>query len=99
MFTRLFGTVALLLATSTLAACGGYRVLSRTETGGTVALEGAADTARDAAETYMGAQCPFGYEVLPDLAPSAEREVRISYRCKTPSGQPLAAAHSVVVTF
>jgi hypothetical protein len=99
LHSRLFVLGSLLVALPTVAACASIRVVSRSESGGTVALEGSPDVAREKAEDYMGSQCPFGYAVLPDLAPSAERELRISYRCKSPAGQPLASARQIVVTF
>ena len=91
-----------LLALPTLAAivgCGGYRVVSRTEVGGTVALEGSPDSARAKAEDYIGSQCPFGYELVPDMAPSVDHTMLITYRCKTPSGSPQAEAHAVRIDF
>jgi len=94
-----------LLALPTLAVlasmvgCGGYRVVSRTDVGGTVALEGPPESARAKAEDYIGSQCPFGYELVPDMAPSVDRTMLITYRCKTPAGHPQAVAHSLRVSF
>ena len=54
------GLTALLL----LGGCGSFRVLRESNTGGTVALEGAHEPARSKAERYMRSQCPQGYEIV-----------------------------------
>ena len=51
-------------ALATLSGCSGIRVVQRTQTGGTVALQGAEDGAREKADEYMRGQCPAGYEVV-----------------------------------
>jgi len=78
----------ILLAASFLllvGGCGSYRVLSEAKTGGTVALEGAHDSARSKAEEYMRSQCPSGYEIKEEgdaySANGALHEWRITYVC------------------
>lgn len=77
-----------------LSGCGSYRVLSEAKSGGTVALEGAHDSAREKAEGYMRSQCPNGYEVVEEgeavSEGGASREWRLSYRC-TGSAAPRTA--------
>lgn len=101
MRNRVVALVALLASLSAVA-CGGYRVVSQSPTGGTVALEGQRDSAREKAEEFMGSKCPFGYDVLPDMSPSVDRELRITFRCKSPEGQAQHASareSRVVVAF
>ena len=79
---RLFVIGSFLLLAS---GCGSYRVLSEAKTGGTVALEGAHESARSKAEEYMRSQCPDGYEIKEEGDAFAEggalREWRITYMC------------------
>jgi hypothetical protein len=59
-----------------LTGCSSIQVVEHSPQGGTVALEGAHDAAREKAEDYMRAQCPFGYRILD------ETERRILFVCK-----------------
>ncbi len=95
MVRRLISSLLVLPALAALVGCGSYRVVSHTEAGGTVALEGSPEAARAKAEDYIGSQCPFGYEVLPEMTPSVDKSLLITYRCKTPAGQPQAIARSI----
>lgn len=51
-------------ALATLSGCSGIRVVQKTQTGGTVALQGSEGGAREKADEYMRGQCPAGYEVV-----------------------------------
>jgi hypothetical protein len=83
----------------TLAACGGIRVVDKTPSGGTVALEGSYDTAREKAEEFMRSECPQGYRILDEDRSIAQRiEWRLRYECKPMGGQQ-AAARELVVRF
>jgi hypothetical protein len=83
----------------TLAACGGIRVVDKTPSGGTVALEGSYDTAREKAEEFMRSQCPQGYRILDEEQAVANRiEWRLRYACKPMEGQQ-ARARDLVVRF
>src|SRR5438128_2247359 len=55
---------AVALALATLSGCSSIRVVQKTPSGGTVALQGAEDGAREKADEYMRSQCPAGYEVV-----------------------------------
>lgn len=94
MDTKLPVLLALLclVAPSLLAGCGSVRVLSEAQTGGTLALHGAHDAAREKAERYMRERCPDGFEVIEegDAAGDSDdaREWRIAYRCH---GSPAVA--------
>jgi hypothetical protein len=79
---RSFAVLAFALSA---AACSSIQVVDHTPQGGTVALEGAHDGAREKAEQYMRAQCPFGYRILD------ETERRILFACKTESEVTQAA--------
>lgn len=51
-------------AASSLFACSSARIVRETQTGGTVALRGSRDDAREKAEVLMREKCPAGYTVL-----------------------------------
>jgi hypothetical protein len=78
-------TLFIAFAGVVMSGCGSYRVLSEAKGGGTVALEGSHDSAREKAESYMRLQCPGGYEVVEEGDALSEaggsREWRLSYRC------------------
>lgn len=59
---RLFFLVA--FAATALFACSSARIVRETQTGGTVALRGSRDSAREKAEVLMREKCPSGYAVL-----------------------------------
>lgn len=52
------------LAATSLFACSSARIVRETQTGGTVALRGSRDSAREKAEVLMREKCPQGYTVL-----------------------------------
>jgi hypothetical protein len=52
------------LAATSLFACSSARIVRETQTGGTVALRGSRDGAREKAEALMQAKCPRGYTIL-----------------------------------
>jgi len=85
-----FVLLAALLCVAT--GCGSIRIVSEAKTGGTLALRGAHDTAREKAERYMRDHCPSGYEVIEEgdaVGYSDDaREWRIAYRC---NGSPSVA--------
>jgi hypothetical protein len=68
-----------------VTGCGSFRVVREAHGGGTVALQGSHDAAREKAERYMRDQCgPNGFEVVEegDTATVGEqREWRLSYVC------------------
>ena len=84
--------VLLGLLLSVVTGCGSIRVVSEAKSGGTLALRGAHDPAREKAERYMREHCPSGYEVVEegDAAGDSDdaREWRIAYRC---NGSPSVA--------
>jgi hypothetical protein len=87
------GLVAVVLPLiSCLAACAGgsMRVVQETPSGGTVAVQGQGDGAHEKAEKYMGAQCPFGYDIL-GTQRSPDDQQTIRYSCRLPA-KPDAAA-------
>lgn len=47
-----------------VGACGGIRVVKKTQTGGELALLGSQEKAREEATKYMTAQCPSGFDIL-----------------------------------
>lgn len=57
-------SIVAVTALATLSGCSGIRVVQKTQTGGTVALQGAEGGAREKADEYMRSQCPAGYEVV-----------------------------------
>lgn len=70
---------------SCLVACGGgtMRVVQETPSGGTVAVQGD-DGSTEKAEKYMGAQCPFGYDILGrQRTPDDQQTIR--YSCRLPA--------------
>ncbi|MBX3228489.1 MAG: hypothetical protein KIT84_07545 [Labilithrix sp.] len=75
-----------------VSGCGSIRVISEAKTGGTLALRGAHDAAREKAERYMREQCPDGFEVVEEGDTVGDtddaREWRIAYRC---NGSPSVA--------
>lgn len=64
---------------------GSIRVVEDVRSGGTVALHGSEDTAREKAEEHMKTRCPGGFEIVEQGEASIEdgsREWRITYACK-----------------
>ncbi len=52
------------MASTTVACSGTYRVVKKTGTGGVVALQGPQESAHQAANQYMASQCPSGVDIL-----------------------------------
>jgi hypothetical protein len=71
-----------------LAGCAGsIHVVEDAKSGGTVALHGSEDGAREKAEQHMKTRCPGGYEIVEQGEASTDdgnREWRITYACKGP---------------
>jgi hypothetical protein len=71
-----------------LTGCAGsIHVVEDAKSGGTVALHGPEDAAREKAEQHMKTRCPGGYEIVEQGEASTEdgsREWRITYACKGP---------------
>ena len=64
---------------------GSINVVEDARSGGTVALHGSEDSAREKAEEHMKTRCPGGYEIVEQGEASTEdgsREWRITYACK-----------------
>jgi hypothetical protein len=74
-----------------LTGCSSIRVVQEGRTGGTVALEGAHDSARGKAEEYMRSHCPGGWQIVEEgdafTAAGVEREWRITYACSGSQGR------------
>jgi hypothetical protein len=62
------------------------RVVQETPTGGTVALQGTGDGPLEKAEQYMGAQCPYGYDIVGEQR-SPDDQQTIRYACRLPVQQ------------
>jgi hypothetical protein len=81
----LLTVLILLTLTMTMTGCGSFRVVREARGGGTVALSGAHDSAREKAERYMREQCPGGFEVVEEGDTATivgdQREWRLSYVC------------------
>jgi hypothetical protein len=79
-------TAFVLVVSSLVTGCAGsIRVVDAAKTGGTVALHGPEEKAREKAEEHMKAQCPGGYEIVEQGEAATEdgsREWRITYACK-----------------
>ena len=77
----------LTLSMFALGGCGSYRVLAEAKSGGTIALKGSEDAAREKAESYMRGHCPAGYEIVEEgdaaisVTDATDREWRIAYVC------------------
>jgi hypothetical protein len=73
---------ALLLVCASMSfgsvACSSVQVVQQSPRGGTLSLHGPAEGAREKADDYMNAQCPFGYRVV------RETEETLRYECKEP---------------
>ena len=71
---------------SFMTGCAGsIHVVEDAKSGGTVALHGPEEKAREKAEEHMKARCPGGYEIVEQGEASIEdgtREWRITYACK-----------------
>lgn len=83
---------ALLLASFALVTgcAGSIHVVEDARTGGTVALHGSEDGAREKAEEHMKARCPAGYEIVEQGEATTEdgsREWRLTYACKGTNGK------------
>lgn len=64
---------------------GSFNVVEDAHSGGTVALHGSEDSAREKAEEHMKTRCPGGFEIVEQGEASTEdgsREWRITYACK-----------------
>jgi len=84
----------LFLGVLTLSGCGSFRVVSEARGGGTVALQGAHDSAREKAERYMRDHCPGGaFEVIEEGDAATigdQREWRLTYVCSGSSAPKTA---------
>lgn len=71
---------------SLVTGCAGsIHVVEDAKSGGTVALHGPEEKAREKAEEHMKLRCPGGYEVVEQGEATIEdgsREWRITYACK-----------------
>jgi hypothetical protein len=75
------------LLTFVTGCAGSIRVVEAAKTGGTLALHGPEENAREKAEEHMKMQCPGGYEIVEQGEASTDdgsREWRITYACKGP---------------
>jgi hypothetical protein len=66
---------------------GSIHVVEDAKSGGTVALHGSEDGAREKAEQHMKTRCPGGFEIVEQGEASTDdgsREWRITYACKGP---------------
>jgi len=64
---------------------GSIRVVEDARSGGTVALHGPEEKAREKADEHMKTRCPSGYEVVEQGEATSEdgsREWRLTYACK-----------------
>lgn len=81
---RFFIPVFALLSLVTGCA-GSIHVVEDAKIGGTVALHGPEDNAREKAEQHMKTRCPGGYEIVEQGEANGEdgsHEWRITYVCK-----------------
>ena len=79
----LFALLSLLSITTGCA--GSIHVVEDAKSGGTVALHGPEDNAREKAEQHMKTRCPGGYEIVEQgeaTDDDGSREWRITYACK-----------------
>lgn len=71
---------------SFITGCAGsIHVVEDAKTGGTVALHGPEEKAREKADEHMRTRCPAGYEIIEQGEASTEdgsREWRITFACK-----------------
>lgn len=89
-FTLLALLSSLALVTFATGCAGSIHVVEDAKSGGTVALHGSEDGAREKAEQHMKARCPGGYEIVEQGEASTDdgsREWRLTYVCK---GSPTA---------
>ena len=81
-------TVPFVALLALVTGCAGsIHVVEDARSGGTVALHGPEDNAREKAEQHMKARCPGGYEIVEQGEAADEtgsREWRITYACKGP---------------
>lgn len=73
------------LVTLVCGCAGRIHVVEDARTGGTVALHGPEEKAREKADAHMKARCPAGYEIVEQGEAATEdgsREWRITYACK-----------------
>jgi hypothetical protein len=86
-----FTTAFFAALTFVITGCAGsIHVVEEARTGGTVALHGSEDGAREKAEEHMKARCPGGYEIVEQgeaATPDGDREWRITYACKGKPGR------------
>lgn len=79
-------TLPLFALLALVTGCAGsINVVEDARSGGTVALHGSEDSAREKAEEHMKTRCPGGYEIVEQGEASTEdgsREWRITYACK-----------------
>lgn len=64
MLPRFASFVSVSLLALSMVACSSARVVHDTRTGGTVALRGSRDDAREKAEALMRDKCPNGYGIV-----------------------------------
>ena len=75
---------------------GSIHVVEDAKSGGTVALHGPEEKAREKADEHMKARCPGGFEIVEQGEASTEdgsREWRITYACKGASHVGTKSAH------
>jgi hypothetical protein len=79
-------TVPLFALVALVTGCAGsINVVEDARTGGTVALHGSEDRAREKADEHMKARCPGGFEIVEQGEATTEdgsHEWRITYACK-----------------
>jgi hypothetical protein len=77
--------LSLLLLGLASGCAGSINVVEDARNGGTVALHGPEERAREKADEHMKAKCPGGYEIVEQGEATTEdgsREWRITYACK-----------------
>lgn len=78
------------LVATLVAGCGAVRVISRTETGGVLVLEGSRDRAREDAHRQMTEHCRGEYTIVRegDAVAGQATELRVRYVCGQVPGVP-----------
>ena len=93
-FTLLASAVCVASLALLSGCAGSIQVVEAAKSGGTVALHGSEEGAREKAEEHMKARCPGGFEIVEQGEATTEdgsREWRLTYACKgSPTAGPVA---------